>query len=274
MKNVDLIIGGHSHTPLGTPDLPGWRASGGAYPTLVKDASGTDVPIVQAWEWGKVLGQIKLAFDAKGKLTKIVKAEPIPVTEDIVPDPQLQSLVDAFAKPIAAVAAQPVGASQVDFSDRALLGQLIADAMLEGSPGAVVAFMNPGGVRANLDKGTITYGQASSILPFRNTITLMDLTGAEIETALTQLRMFPSAGSSYRYDGGKPVDIVIAGQPLDRAKTYKVATLNFLAAGGDSVFAFRDAKGPRIDTGKLDIDLWIDYLRAHNPLTLPESRIR
>ena len=66
---------------------------------------------------------------------------------------------------------------------------------------------------------------------------------------------------------------MIDGQPLDRAKTYRVATLNFLAAGGDSVFAFRDAKGRRIDTGKVDIDLWVDYLKAHSPLVPPVNRI-
>ncbi|MER3496890.1 MAG: multifunctional 2',3'-cyclic-nucleotide 2'-phosphodiesterase/5'-nucleotidase/3'-nucleotidase, partial [Armatimonadota bacterium] len=160
---------------------------------------------------------------------------------------------------------QPVGTAAVSFEDRASLGHLIADSLLEGGKpsGAVVAFMNSGGVRANLEAGTITYGQASSILPFRNTLVLLDLTGAEIEAALGQLAMYPSAGSSYRMVGGKPQDIVIAGAPLDRAKVYRVATLSFLAAGGDSVFAFRDAKGARTDTGKLDIDLWVEYLRAH-----------
>lgn len=276
MHDVDLIIGGHSHTPLGTPDLPGWRAAQGPYPTMIKAADGHMVPIVQAWEWGKVLGRIRVRFDAKGDLTKVVAAEPIPVDESIPEDPAAASLVAAFAKPIAAVAASPVGSSAASIEDRAAIGNLIADAMLEGSKssGAVVAFMNPGGVRANLEKGTITYGAASSILPFRNTIVLLDLTGQEILTALGQVAMFPSEGSSYRLVDGKPTDVVIAGAPLDPAKTYRIATLNFLAGGGDSVFAFRDAKGARTDTGKIDIDLWTDYLKTHPNLTAPLSRIK
>ena len=276
LRNVDLIVGGHSHTPLGTPNLEGWRAAQGPYPTLVRDLDGRDVPIVQSWEWGKVLGRIRLAFDARGRLTKVVAAEPIPVGEEIVPDPEVQALTDAFAKPIAAVIAAPVGTAAVEIQDRTLLGHHIADALLEGGKagGAVAAFMNPGGVRASLDKGTITYGTASSIVPFRNTLILLDLTGAEIETALGQARLIPSAGTSYRLVDGKPTDIVVAGEPLDRAKTYRIATINFLAGGGDSVFAFRDAKGTRTDTGALDLDLWLAYLKARSPLTLPESRIR
>ncbi len=275
LRDVDLIIGGHSHTPLGTPGLPGWREAAGPYPTIVKAADGHDVPIVQAWEWGKVLGRIRLAFDAAGNLTRVVAAEPIPVDESVAPDPGVQTLVEAFAKPIAAVAAGPVGSASESIEDRALLGQVIADSLLEGGrpSGAVVAFMNPGGVRANLEKGTVTYGAASSIVPFRNTLVLLDMTGAEILAALGQLPLLPSEGTTYRLVGGKPADVVLAGVPLDPARTYRVATLNFLANGGDSVFAFRDAKGKRTDTGKIDIDLWTDYLKAHPNLKAPANRI-
>src|SRR5207244_1259352 len=63
LRDVDLVIGGHTHTPLGTPELPGWQKAAGPYPTLVKDLKGVEVPIVQAYEWGKVLGRIQIEFD-------------------------------------------------------------------------------------------------------------------------------------------------------------------------------------------------------------------
>ncbi len=62
LHGVCFVVGAHSHTPLGTPDLPGWPKSQGEYPTVVKDTEGVSVPIVQCWEWGKVFGHITLDF--------------------------------------------------------------------------------------------------------------------------------------------------------------------------------------------------------------------
>ena len=74
LHDVDLVVGGHSHTPLGTPALPGWTASQGPYPTVVKDARGVAVPVVQAYEWGKVLGEIQIEFDGKGRVKRVKEA--------------------------------------------------------------------------------------------------------------------------------------------------------------------------------------------------------
>ena len=130
LRDVDLIIGGHSHTPLGTPALDGWRPAMGGFPTLVKDSKGVSVPIFQAWEWGKVMGKLKLEFDAAGRLSKIAEATPIVVDQSIPEDPEIAALVDAFRKPIEAMGNTQVGTSAVALTDRTKVGYLVADSYL------------------------------------------------------------------------------------------------------------------------------------------------
>lgn len=291
LRNVDVIVGGHSHTPLGTPELEGWPKPGGAYPTLVKDAAGQEVIVVQAWEWGKVLGNLKLNFDGKGKVTKIVEAKPIVVDASIPEDREVKNLVSAFQIPILQLQNQEVGQTTIAIPreqtrGESLMANVIADAMQATlkAQGAVVSFINQGGVRSSLEAGKITYGQAIAVQPFNNTLVVLDVTGAELKQAIEQGvgtggQLTPSQGSSYRIDRTKPkgeqvADLVIASQPLDLAKTYRVGLLGFTANGGDSLFAFRDAKGARTDTGLIDLDALIAYIKANSPLNpKPEARV-
>jgi 5'-nucleotidase len=127
LHNVDLIVGGHSHTPLGTPSLPGWGPSGGPYPTYTKDADGKQVVIVQAWEWGKVFGDIKVSFDASGVLTKVIEANPIVVDESIPEDPEIATMVDTLRKPVTAMGSAVLGTCSSAYSDRTLVGYFVAD---------------------------------------------------------------------------------------------------------------------------------------------------
>ena len=277
LRDVDLVVGGHSHTPLGTPDLPGWQKSQGPFPTLVKDLKGVAVPIVQAYEWGKVVGRITLDFDGAGHVVRIKDAKAIVVDDTVPQDRRIAAMVDAFQKPILALQNAPVGSTKVPLEREkgggdSVMADVVADAMQAktASFGSVAAFVNQGGVRSGLDAGRITYGQAITVMPFNNTLTLLDLTGAELQAALLQGarsggRLLPSAGTSYVVDGSG-IKVTVAGQPLDPMKVYRCTFLNFSANGGDSLFILRDAKGRRVDTGLLDIDALVDYLKAHSPL--------
>lgn len=283
LKDVDLIVGGHSHTPLGTPKIDGWPDSRGTYPTYVKDAAGSSTPIVQAWEWGKVIGHLKLSFDGKGKLVKMLEAKPVVLDSSIPEDPEISGLVAAFRKSIDALQTQPVGQSVIPINrdsvnGESLMADIIADGMLEATKqqGAVVAFINQGGVRASFEEGTLTYGQAISVQPFGNTLTVLDVTGAELKAGIEQGvgtggQLTPSIGSSYVIDRSQPqgsrvTDLEIAGEPVDLNKIYRIALLSFTANGGDSLYAFRDAKGKRTDTGIIDLDAFLAYIKGHSPL--------
>lgn len=289
LHDVDVIVGGHSHTPLGTPDLPGWRKAEGPYPTYVKDATGRTVPIVQAYEWGKVLGELKVSFDGAGHVVKVTDAHPIVVDDKVPEDPQIAGLVAAFQKPIAQLGNQQIGVANEAIAKEplptgeSLMADVIADSMLAATAkaGAVAAFVNSGGVRGSLEQGRITYGNAITVQPFNNTLVTLDVTGAELLAALeegvgTGGELNPSHGTSYVVTSGSPkvTSVVVAGEPLDPNKTYRIALLNFTAAGGDNHVALKNAPGKRIDLGTLDIDALVDYIKANTPLDpKPENRI-
>jgi 5'-nucleotidase len=146
----------------------------------------------------------------------------------------------------------------------------------------VIAFTNPGGVRAEISKktdGTVTYADVFSSQPFRNQLVTLTLTGAQIKDALEQQWLDPkrprilqvSKGFNYTWDGAKPYgDRVLAdrmslnGQPIDPAKNYRVTVNNYLAVGGDGFTALKDGTAPQF--GIYDVDALYGYFRANSPI--------
>lgn len=292
LRGVDVIVGGHSHTLLGKVEIPGFDGSRGSYPTRVKGID-SEVLVVQAWEWGKVLGRLNITFDRAGRI-KSDSGGPILVDEKTPEDPFVAGMVAAFRKPIEALMTQPVGELATSLNQRwtaesgeGLMGSVIADAQLAATQklGAVAAFMNAGGVRAPLEKGKITYGQLVEVQPFGNTLVVLELTGTELRAAIEHGvseggMLLPSKGTSYRYDpnapkGSRVKEVVVAGKPLEPAAKYMVTFNSFLAAGGDAHAVLKEAAGKRIDTGLLDLDALIDYFKANNPVSMQrEGRIQ
>lgn len=172
------------------------------------------------------------------------------------------------------------------------LGNLIADAQLAGMApadkgGAQLALMNPGGVRAPLTKGAdsvVTYGQAYTVQPFTNMMTVVDLTGAQLVTALQQQVSGANLASpkilqvsknfAYTLDMTKTgadrivVDSVrLNGEPLDPSKSYRVAMNEFLTGGGDGFPVL--ATGANKLVGASDLDVFIAYLTANSSAAEP-----
>jgi 5'-nucleotidase len=170
------------------------------------------------------------------------------------------------------------------------LGNLVAEVQRwatepEEFGGAEIAFMNPGGLRANMAGPTVTYRQAASVQPFANTLVNMDLTGAQIKTVLEQqwqrdgdgnvpsrpfLRLGTSAGFEYSYDPSRPEGDRITGMwlnddPIVASQSYSVTVNSFLAAGGDN---FRElANGAnKADTGQIDLEAMVEYMEEFAPL--------
>ena len=221
------------------------------------------------------------------------------VTRDVAQAPELTALIErynVFAGPIAAV---PVGFTNaaMDRNERtpageSTLGQLIADAQLASTvdtADAQIAFMNPGGIRANFDAGVITHGEAFSVQPFSNIVTTKTMTGAQIELLLEQqftvnsgsnagaLRNSPavllvSDGFTYEWnpagpagDRVDPSTIQLDGTTLDPGASYRVTMNNFLGTGGDDFPAF--TLGTDEVTGLDDLVALENYLGANNPYT-------
>ena len=286
VPGIDVIVGGHSHTLLGTFDNKDFPKSEGPYPTVVPNPDGHKTLLLAAWEWGKVFGRLKVDFDDNGAVTTW-EGNPIPVTMDIAEDPTSRKMLDTLTVPLTALRRQIIGQTSTGLNGARedvrkrenSMGNVLADAALMAGEkgGAVIGLVNGGGVRSSIDQGPITYEEAITVQPFGNTLTLLDLTGAELKQALEHgvatwaegkgQFLNVSKGVQYTFDLAKPagqrlVSATLNGQPLDDAKTYTVAVNTFTATGGDGFDVFKNTKGRRIDTGTLDIDLLINYLKG------------
>lgn len=299
VPGIDVIVGGHSHTLLGTFNNPDFPPSEGPYPTVKQNPDGNRTLIVAAWEWGKVLGRIKVTFDNEGRVSTWRDAQPIVVDATVPEDPQGKSMIAAFNVPLNALKAQVVGTAAAALNGsreivrkrESTMANVIADATLEAGKagGAVIGLVNGGGVRASIDAGPITYEEAITVQPFGNTLQLLDLTGAEIKAALehgvatwSESRgqfLHVSKGVSYTFDLARPAgqrvtSVTLNGQPLDMNATYRVAVNAFTAKGGDGFTVLANAKGRRIDSGALDLDVLVNYLKANPNLNVQnEGRI-
>jgi 5'-nucleotidase len=286
LKNVDVIIGGHSHSFLGSTEIPGFPTPMGSYPTKSGDAL-----IITAWEWAKLLGRLQVTFDKTGKITKY-SGQPIPVDERISDDRQVAAMITAFRKPIEQLKAQVVGDTvggiDRDFSKgpELAMGNVIADAQLAFTEKqkTVIALMNQGGVRAEIAAGPINYDELISVQPFGNTLVVLDLTGTEILAALevgAGKGSFIQVSKGFSYTVKKVADrsykvqsARFNGMPLGLDTTYRVVVNSFMARGGDGFVSLQNAKGFRLDTGFSDLDAMIEYFKKNKPTEgIREGRI-
>ncbi|GAA6730480.1 bifunctional metallophosphatase/5'-nucleotidase [Thermus brockianus] len=288
LVGAQVIVGGHSHTLLGS--FPHKElAPAGPYPTVVKNPEGKDVLVVQAWEWGKVVGVLEVSFDAKGELVAY-KGEPFLMTPEVSPEDFFaKEALLAYAQPVMALMGQVIAEAKVDLvGERAIvrrresnLGNLIADGMVwkTKNAGVQIALQNGGGIRASIPKGPITVGKVYEVLPFGNTLVVMDLKGREIKAALENGvsqweaqagRFLQVSGLRYAFDLSRPAgDRVVRVEvktekgyvPLDLEATYRVVVNNFIAAGGDGFTVLKEAQGYRVDTGFSDAESFMDYLK-------------
>jgi len=253
VSGIDLIVGGHSHTPLKAPEL----------------VNGTY--IVQDWEYGKSLGRADLYY--LGNELVAFSGGLAEYDETVPADPAIDALVQEVTKKIDEAMSVVIAKSEVDLDgDRTLVrtretnvGNFIADAMLKRTQSisgheADVALTNAGGIRTQLKAGDITKKDLYTLLPFPNTLVVVEVTGEELKQALesgvSQVEngagRFPQiAGMSFTFDASKPagervLEVKVGGQPLDLAKTYKVATNDFLASGGDGYAVLQK---PTFNTG-------------------------
>jgi 5'-nucleotidase / UDP-sugar diphosphatase len=290
LRGVGVIVGGHSHTPLGKYEGNGLPTSEGDYPTVLKDANGKSILVLQTWEWGKFYGSMRITFTADG-VPQFWKGMPVPVTDSVKADPRLAATLRAFTIPIDAFRRNVVGTAAVRLNgDRAdvrkretNLSNVIADANLwkTRSYNTTISLQNGGGVRASIEAGTVTQGQLIDVQPFGNTLYVMDVTGKEFRAALENGvsqweagagRFGHVAGARYSFDlaqkpGSRIVKIETGNAKdgfvaLDDAKVYKIVTNNFVAAGGDGFDSLKNAKGTRIDTYLPDYSVMTDYFQA------------
>jgi len=267
VSGIDLIVGGHSHTQLDEPVVVG------------------DTVIVQANEYGKFLGFVKLTVE-NGNVVDVV-GQLLPITADAPVDVTIQGIIDRWEQRLDAQLDQVVGEALVDLNGERQfvrtgetnLGNLVADILRE-TVGADIGLTNGGGIRASIAVGPVTLRDIYTVLPFDNILVGIELTGEQILAALEHsVSAYPAqlggflqvSGLTFTFDASKPagqrvVEVLVGGEPLDLKQVYRVATNDFLAAGGDGYEMFVGARqfyGTQMADGEFLRDVVAAYFREH-----------
>ncbi|WP_406183491.1 bifunctional metallophosphatase/5'-nucleotidase [Streptomyces sp. NBC_01006] len=282
---VDALVTGHTHQ---------------AYACNIPDPAGNPRMVTSAASYGRAFTDTTLTYDRQTKdIVRTAALAPKPVTKAVTRDqpkaPDMTELITRWNALAAPVASRPMGYISADIAGRGSeapekpLGDVIADSQLEATApaakgGAQLAVMNPGGIRADLaykaaggeGDGVVTYGESYTVQPFNNLMNVVDLTGAQLITALQQQVSGPvngpnpkilqvSKGFTYTLDMTKTgadrivVDSVkLNGAAIDSAKTYRVAMNEFLAGGGDGFTVLKDHKNKLV--GVPDLEAFNAYL--------------
>ena len=293
---IDVLITGHTHT---------------AYTCNIPDPDGQPRLVTSASSFGRLYTDIEGQIDTKSRdfVRSSMTATNQVASRDLAKDPAITSIISRYNTLLGPIKDKPVGYIAGTILGRGAttqeepLGDVIADSQLAAtsSPStgnAVVAFMNPGGIRADLTypqsgtegDGVVTYGEAFTVQPFSNLVQTITLTGAQIVTMLQQQFtglnatapkvLQVSDGFTYTLDNTKSgadkvvVDSIrLNGQPLDLSATYRVTVNNFLAGGGDNFTVLKEGTDPFV--GAIDLDAFTAYLTASSspgsPLPVPAA---
>ncbi len=258
---------------------------------------------------GRLFTDIDVTLDRRTKDMTVKAINNVPNLQDgVTPDAEVTALIDRYDELSAPLANQVIGTVTVDITEEATdagesaLGDIIADAQLaatssDATGSAVVAFMNPGGIRNDIfyasegleADGEFTFGEAFGVQPFGNSLVTMTLTGAQIDALLEQQFDNPEAGRnrilqvsegfSYTWDAAAPtgskVDpstITIDGVVVDPAAGYRITVNSFLSDGGDNFTVL--SEGTDRLGGEVDLDALVAYFGANSPVAPgPQDRI-
>ena len=277
---VDVIVGGHSNTYLHSDD----EDAEGPYPTMVGNTA-----IVSAYAYGKFLGELNVTFDDDGNIIEASGA-PIIMDGDVVEDGATVDRIAELAQPldeirnrVVASAAEPIeGDRSFCRAVECQMGNLVADAIRDrvADQGIQIAIANGGGLRASIDAGDVTMGEVLTVLPFQNTLSTFQVSGATVvealENGVSQIEegagRFPQvSGISFTVDasaepGSRVSNVMVGGAPIDMAATYGVVSNNYVRGGGDGYSMFRDAANA-YDFGPDLADVTAEYLAANAPYT-------
>ncbi|MBT5407829.1 MAG: multifunctional 2',3'-cyclic-nucleotide 2'-phosphodiesterase/5'-nucleotidase/3'-nucleotidase [Gammaproteobacteria bacterium] len=278
---VDVIVGGHDNAYLSNIS----DSAKGPYPTVV---NGTQ--IVQAYAYGKYLGELSVVFDDEGEIISAT-GEPITIDGSVNEDSQIVARLDELEKPITDLKETLVGNISSSLNgDRAVcrvqecdMGNMITDAMRAAgtAKGYSIALANSGGIRASLDSGQVTLGEIMTILPFQNTMSTFKVTGkqllAAIENGVSQVEdgsgRFPQvSGMRFSFDMSKPANERVTSIEIQEGNgsfsalnlygTYGMVSNNFIRGGGDGYKMFRAATDI-YDFGPDLADVVVDYIKAN-----------
>ncbi|XP_076605104.1 snake venom 5'-nucleotidase-like [Chaetodon auriga] len=239
VRGVDVVIGGHTNTFLYTGNPPSTEVPAGPYPFMVRSNDGRNVPVVQAFAFGKYLGYLKVTFDGAGNVIKAV-GNPILMDSSIPQDPDVLADIEKWKKNLAQYSSQYVGQTLVYLNGtfeecrfrECNLGNLICDAMIYQNikqsselrwSHVGICMLNSGAIRTSIDEryknGSITMEEILTVLPFGGTFDLVQMKGSTVKKAFEHsIHRYGSmsgeflqvSGIHVEYDLSKPVNQRVA----------------------------------------------------------------
>ncbi len=288
---IDAVVTGHTHQP---------------YVCSIPDPRGQPRLVTSAASFGQVVTETTLVVNKRtGDVVRgsSTATNHLVARSAVTADPAQTSIIAKWQTLAGPIGNQVVGHASSDIGgdgvtgpacrcQETAIGNLMADAILWGTSapedgGAQLALINIGGIRAPLAAGEITYAEAYAVQPFGNVLVSMDLTGAQLDTVLEQqyqpvsargsrplLALGTSEGFTYTWDGTAPQGsrasgLMLDGVAIDPAATYRVGTLNFLAAGGDLFTEFTN--GTNLLGAEEDVTNLVEYLGANDPVSPPAT---
>ncbi|WP_432559708.1 bifunctional metallophosphatase/5'-nucleotidase [Granulicoccus sp. GXG6511] len=265
---------------------------------------------MQSASYASLIGKIDLGLNAEGQVDCYAMSNNAVTMSnaDALAYPRaaaVKTLVDQTLAQAQVIGAQVVGNASAPITrglsgtgdNRAvestmtnLVAQMFREQLGSNDP-EFIGVQNPGGTRADFDAGEITYQEAASILPFANTLMTTQLTGAQVKTMLEQQWQRDAAGNvpsrpflalglsenvTYTYDESRPegdriTSITVNGAPIDPAKLYTIGSGSFLISGGDNFRVIADGVNAR-DTGRVDLEAWVDWIRAQETVSPDYAR--
>lgn len=301
VEGIDIIVGGHSHTKLEEPVVVDTNTSGEA-----KDAT----VIVQAYQYSDYLGTLDVTFDDKGVVVdfegKLLELA------NYAEDPKALEILKPYKDQVDSVQNEEIGVTATAAlenpritdegntdqlsvrKNETALGNIITDGMLSKAKQytnkeVIMAVQNGGGIRSSIGEGPITVGEAITVLPFGNTLAIMDVTGAELKAAFeVSVGSYPdesggflhvSTGTKVEFDSSKPAGERVVSitykdasgndVQIEDNKTYTIATNAFTAKGGDGYEMFADAyaDGRVTDLGLSDWENLVEHLKSIGDIT-------
>lgn len=356
LTDVDVIIGGDSHTLLGDFSAQGsGYSTSGAYPTKVTNKDGKPVCIGHAFEYSKVMGEMRVSFNENGEISSCSGQSSLIIGDSfkrqgvdgiwanvdattqqqiaaavaadkglkmLTPDAGATSVLAAYSGQVEVLKKEPIGATTealclvrtpgestnrsagvagCEDANKLARGsdaaQVVAQAFLSASLRADVSIQNSGGVRVPLAAGTITMGNAFTVLPFTNVLVELPATGQQITAVLEDavsnyLDAGQTTGGGHPYAAGlrwhldmsKPkgsrfTQLEVKSRTtglwsaINPAQTYIVATNDFLAKGQDGYATFKPIydSGNYVNNYLLYTQTFVDYIRANGTVSRPAA---
>ncbi|OWF46864.1 5'-nucleotidase [Mizuhopecten yessoensis] len=306
VEGLDIIVGGHSNTFLYTGDAPSNESPVAGYPTMVPQANGDSVLVVQDYAYGKYLGALNVTFNDQGKITQYA-GNPILLDSSVPKDPDAEAILNIFRPQLESFKNKIAGHTLVKMDGARLLcrqqecnmGNMIADGMVYqnlrhadslATSRIFISLVNSGSIRSSFDQGNITFADIIQVQPFRNTLETVRLQGRHLRAALENSvsrwspddpsgRFLQYSGLRVTYDITKPVgqrvvDVMAMCSdcpvpeylPLNDDTMYGIIMSNFIAKGGDGYDVISDNAQQDHIVGDLDTDVLTEYIQEMSPL--------